>query len=61
MRTQAKITDQIVEIRLGGADSKDASSLRWWQVSARPYFDKKGEFCGYRGISADITSEFRHQ
>ncbi len=61
MRTQAKITDQIVEISPEDSTAKNAASLRWWQVSARPYFDKKGEFCGYRGISADITSEFRHQ
>jgi diguanylate cyclase (GGDEF)-like protein/PAS domain S-box-containing protein len=61
MRTQAKITDQVVEISLDESGVENASALRWWQISARPYFDKKGEFCGYRGTSADITSEFRHQ
>ncbi|MBL4907261.1 MAG: response regulator, partial [Sneathiella sp.] len=35
--------------------------LIYWTVSGKPRFDTNGEFCGYRGSSADITSEVEAQ
>lgn len=28
---------------------------RWWQLSASPRFDERGHFCGFRGVSSDVT------
>ena len=28
---------------------------RWWQLSASPRFDERGVFCGFRGVSSDVT------
>jgi len=32
---------------------------RWWILSGRPIFDDGGNFVGYRGVSADITTSKR--
>ncbi|MEM7208632.1 MAG: PAS domain S-box protein [Pseudomonadota bacterium] len=28
---------------------------RHFEISGKPFFDKKGEFCGYRGVGDDVT------
>ncbi|UMY19761.1 EAL domain-containing protein [Methylobacterium organophilum] len=28
---------------------------RWWEVSGKPIFDRRGIFTGYRGVGSDIT------
>ena len=71
LKSRSKIEDQVVEIRLdndsddrredddGGEESAEKSY--WWRISGRPYFDADDNFCGYRGVAADITNDFRHQ
>lgn len=61
MRSQSKIEDLIVEIDTGKTANDGSPNLSWWQTTARPYFDKAKKFCGYRGVAADITRDFRHQ
>jgi diguanylate cyclase (GGDEF)-like protein len=61
LRSQSKIEHQIVQIEFGGEGNQDEAKTRWWRISARPYFDKKGSFRGYRGDASDITSDFRNQ
>ncbi|MEO0464367.1 MAG: EAL domain-containing protein [Pseudomonadota bacterium] len=63
MRSHSKIENQVVEIDLRdeGDEEEDEAKLRWWRISARPYFDRDGHFRGYRGNASDITSDFRHQ
>lgn len=69
LKSHSKIEDQIVQIELGkGDDTGDGQSQNdsggktfWWRISGRPYFDSAGSFCGYRGVAADITRDFRHQ
>jgi PAS domain S-box-containing protein len=29
--------------------------LRWRKVSGKPFFDRSGRFCGYRGTGSDVT------
>ncbi|WP_051914267.1 putative bifunctional diguanylate cyclase/phosphodiesterase [Nitratireductor basaltis] len=29
----------------------------WWRLSGKPSFDMTGEFCGYIGVTADITAQ----
>nr|WP_086940098.1 PAS domain-containing sensor histidine kinase [Thaumasiovibrio occultus] len=33
---------------------------RWYALSGKPYFDKDGNFLGYRGTAKDITSRRQH-
>ena len=63
MRSHSKIENQVVELDLRepGAEEDDESKLRWWRISARPFFDEEQQFRGYRGTASDITSDFRHQ
>ena len=30
---------------------------RWWEISASPRFDERGDFCGYRGVGSDVTEQ----
>ena len=32
---------------------------RWWSLTGKPIFDKRGEFSGYRGVGSDVTLEQR--
>jgi PAS domain S-box-containing protein len=34
-------------------------SAMYIQTSGKPFFDAKGNFCGYRGVSADLTAAVR--
>ncbi len=61
IRSQSKIDDLIVEIALSKSSEDGDPKLNWWRTSARPYFNAAKEFCGYRGVAADITRDFRHQ
>ena len=61
IRSQSKIDDLIVEIALSKSSEDGDPELNWWRTSARPYFNAAKEFCGYRGVAADITRDFRHQ
>ncbi|MEP0190295.1 MAG: EAL domain-containing protein [Erythrobacter sp.] len=61
IRSQSKIDDLIVEIALSKSSEDRDPALNWWRTSARPYFNAAKEFCGYRGVAADITRDFRHQ
>jgi diguanylate cyclase (GGDEF)-like protein len=36
--------------------SDDAGTVHHIQISGKPYFDRDGNFCGYRGTGADVTS-----
>jgi diguanylate cyclase (GGDEF)-like protein len=36
--------------------SDDAGTVHHIQISGRPFFDRKGEFGGYRGTGSDVTS-----
>ncbi len=31
--------------------------IKYWSLTGRPQKDEKGEFCGYRGVAADITEK----
>lgn len=35
------------------------SDVKWFSVSGAPFFDKEGEFAGYRGVGRDITDVVR--
>lgn len=61
IRSHSQIEGQIVEIVLGEVAKQDEAAIRWWRISARPYFDNGGRFCGYRGDATDITSDFRNR
>lgn len=61
MRSQSKISDQVVEIALDKDAKDDPGKLRWWSISARPHFTRLGDFDGYRGVASDITRDFRTQ
>ncbi|MBM6576292.1 EAL domain-containing protein [Microvirga sp. SRT01] len=30
---------------------------RWWELSASPRFDDRGQFCGFRGVGSDVTEQ----
>lgn len=55
-KTQSRIDDHIVELRLSRPGSNDKSS-RWWRISGRAMTTPEGEFIGYRGSAIDITSQ----
>ncbi len=61
IRSQSKIEDQIVQIDTGKTNDDGTPDLHCWRTTARPYFDSTKKFCGYRGVAADITRDFRHQ
>ncbi|WP_033921534.1 putative bifunctional diguanylate cyclase/phosphodiesterase [Sphingomonas sp. 37zxx] len=31
------------------------SEERWWEISANPRFDERGDFVGFRGVGSDVT------
>jgi diguanylate cyclase (GGDEF)-like protein len=36
--------------------SDDAGTVHHIQISGKPFFDREGNFCGYRGTGSDVTS-----
>jgi diguanylate cyclase (GGDEF)-like protein len=36
--------------------SDDAGGVHHIQISGKPFFDREGNFCGYRGTGSDVTS-----
>jgi len=36
--------------------SGDAGTVHHIQISGKPFFDREGRFCGYRGTGSDVTS-----
>ena len=37
-----------------------AAENRWWSVSAKPVYDQRGQFSGWRGLGSDITETRLH-
>ena len=58
MRSHSKIENQILRLGIREGSSSLPVLSRWWRVSGRPWFDRKGKFLGYRGNSIDITAEY---
>ncbi len=61
LRSQGKIDEQTVEVRIGNASEEEPVKQRWWSISAKPHFNRVGEFDGYRGVARDITRDFETQ
>jgi PAS domain S-box-containing protein len=50
MATQSEILNHILEFENGG-------QTQFWELTARPLHDEKGEFSGYRGVGRDVTRQ----
>lgn len=46
------IRDMVVPVQIGG-------EIRWWSLAARPAYDERGTFLGYRGVGSDVTETRR--
>ncbi|MEM7689882.1 MAG: EAL domain-containing protein [Pseudomonadota bacterium] len=61
LKSKSRIQDQVVEINLGNDAEDDPAKVRWWSISAKPYYTRGDNFAGYRGIASDITRDFLNQ
>ncbi|NEW87929.1 response regulator [Rhodopseudomonas sp. WA056] len=52
MAQREAMNDFVVHVVIGGAP-------RLWSLTAKPVFDAKGEFAGYRGVGRDVTERWR--
>ncbi|MEW4448232.1 EAL domain-containing protein [Qipengyuania sp. JC766] len=59
IKAQKKIREQVVRFSLG----KSAQDVRqtWWSLTGYPVFAENGDFDGYRGNAADVTSEYERK
>ena len=48
LKLREAFRDLLLAVRINGEQ-------RWWQLSASPRFDERGVFCGFRGVSSDVT------
>ena len=48
LKTREAFRDLLLAVHVNGEQ-------RWWQLSASPRFDDRGHFCGFRGVSSDVT------
>ncbi|MBD8893942.1 putative bifunctional diguanylate cyclase/phosphodiesterase [Roseibium litorale] len=50
--SRQSIHNMVVPIHVG-------PELRWWSLAARPAYDERGTFIGYRGVGSDVTEARR--
>jgi signal transduction histidine kinase len=50
MASQSEILNHVLEFEHEG-------KTQYWQLTARPLHDEKGEFSGYRGVGRDVTRQ----
>jgi len=48
------ITNLVLPARIKGREY-------WFRMNARPLFDDKGAFQGYRGVASDVTAQYLHE
>ena len=48
LKSREAFRDLLLAVQVNGEQ-------RWWQLSASPRFDERDHFCGFRGVSSDVT------
>lgn len=61
LRSHGKIDNHIVHLEVDRDHEDSQAQSRWWRITGRPYSDRNGQFCGYRGNLIDITAEYDRQ
>jgi len=61
LRSHSQIENQVVQLRINVDNGNSPVLSRWWRIWGKPFFDRKDEFCGYRGNAIDITAEYKRQ
>lgn len=52
LKVQQSFRDIVIGVDVHGEE-------RWWSLAARPVYDDRGSFTGYRGVASDITEARR--
>lgn len=50
--SRQSIHSMVVPVQIG-------KEMRWWSLAARPAYDERGTFIGYRGVGSDVTDARR--
>ncbi|MEO9824571.1 MAG: EAL domain-containing protein [Paracoccaceae bacterium] len=57
--SRSEIKERLVEIEIADEKINYLKTSFFWKVCAKPFFDEKGDFGGYRGVASDVTQQTR--